>query len=754
MRGIVIPYKGRVKPKKEEPKVNPIKRLPALPASPSAQGKPGRRFGFYIALPILLLGAVAGWGQGNGWHYLAGGCWLGVENLGNNIYAVGQQGLIIHSTDQGTTWHLRESGLTTNIDGVSFPDSLHGWAVADYGYVIRTTDGGYNWQLQTQLTPYWSWKVCFVDTLHGWACGAIDTVYKTIDGGTTWTKYSFHHQNHGTDVIFLDTLQGFMTIDFSSVMKTTDGGLAWVMKTADYQSIDMLDSLKGWACGGGICKTTDGWETQTVQYNNRGWVFSISIGDSLTAWAAGNVHNNAAIIQTTNGGLTWTEDTTLTHDQEFYAIDGHLQPNNVIVVGDGGAILKSTDAGTSWRVIRNVDIGETDLSDVSFWDAEHGWAVGGPGPVYTTNGGTIWKRDTSSIVSGLSGIDAINQYYIWGSKINGRIYETTNGGITWAVKDTLQMWNLYSISFADSLWGIGAGGGFEGPPRNQYPFRIIKTTSDGGITWLRTKTTYVQPLSGSSAIKGGKGWICGGGGAIFHTTDYGLTWQAQNSGITSQALLGVVFLDSLHGWICGTGGTTLWTTDGGNNWQAGNGGTTQELRRCAFADTLNGFAVGTNGTIIQTNDGGRNWVTDTTNIIITALNKVCALDSTHFWAVGGLGMVLGWGEAGNTGIEERGQGAQGPRVQGTTLGQSYPNPTRGIATFDYETAEPEKVRVRVYNVAGQAVRTLVEGLEPAGRHIVIWDGRDEAGRKAGSGTYFYQLEAGERKTTRKMVVIR
>jgi flagellar hook assembly protein FlgD len=88
------------------------------------------------------------------------------------------------------------------------------------------------------------------------------------------------------------------------------------------------------------------------------------------------------------------------------------------------------------------------------------------------------------------------------------------------------------------------------------------------------------------------------------------------------------------------------------------------------------------------------------------------------------------------------------------LGQSYPNPTRGIASFEYELGKAGKVRVRVYNVAGQAVKTLVEGLEPAGRHVVIWDGRDEAGRMAGSGTYFYCLEAGDRKAVRKLVIIK
>ena len=62
--------------------------------------------------------------------------------------------------------------------------------------------------------------------------------------------------------------------------------------------------------------------------------------------------------------------------------------------------------------------------------------------------------------------------------------------------------------------------------------------------------------------------------------------------------------------------------------------------------------------------------------------------------------------------------------------------------------------MRVYNVAGQAVRTLVEGLEPAGRHVVTWDGRETSGRRTGSGTYFYCLEAGDRKAVRKLVIIK
>jgi len=283
-------------------------------------------------------------------------------------------------------------------------------------------------------------------------------------------------------------------------------------------------------------------------------------------------------------------------------------------------------------------------------------------------------------------------------------------------------------------------------------YRTITRTTNGGAIWIAQNSTGQAPLYGVKFITRGHGWACGDGGAVLHTTDLGATWQTQSTGVTN-GLYWITFRDTLHGWTCGSGGRVLWTTDGGNAWNIGNSGVTQYLWSIAFTDTLTGFAVSDNGLIIRSTDGGRNWVPDTSKCYAN-LTAVCALDSTHVWTVGSFGMVLGWGEAGNTGIETRGQGEGETRRQETALGQSYPNPTRGIASFEYELARTEKVRVRVYNIAGQAVRTLVEGMEPAGRHVVTWDGRDEAGRKAGSGTYFYQLEAGGRKTTRKMVVVR
>lgn len=85
--------------------------------------------------------------------------------------------------------------------------------------------------------------------------------------------------------------------------------------------------------------------------------------------------------------------------------------------------------------------------------------------------------------------------------------------------------------------------------------------------------------------------------------------------------------------------------------------------------------------------------------------------------------------------------------------QNYPNPFNPQTTIRYRLPHAGHVRLTVFNLAGQMVAELVNGSEPAGEHAVVWDGRDEHGRRVASGLYFYKLESGELNATRKMVLV-
>ena len=66
----------------------------------------------------------------------------------------------------------------------------------------------------------------------------------------------------------------------------------------------------------------------------------------------------------------------------------------------------------------------------------------------------------------------------------------------------------------------------------------------------------------------------------------------------------------------------------------------------------------------------------------------------------------------------------------------------------------ERITLKVYDLRGRLVRTLVEGIRGAGTYTVYWDGTDEVGRKVSSGVYLYRMQTGEFVQTRKMVILK
>jgi len=193
------------------------------------------------------------------------------------------------------------------------------------------------------------------------------------------------------------------------------------------------------------------------------------------------------------------------------------------------------------------------------------------------------------------------------------------------------------------------------------------------------------------------------------------------------------------------------TTDGGANWNVQTSGTAAPLFSLGFADTLRGWAAGDSGLILQTTDGGANWGFDTTRTR-EGFWAVSVLDTAHCWAVGGMGMVMGYDKAGETGV------AGTPRstltVPRSSLGKCYPNPFRQITTIKYQISESARVSLRVYNIAGQLVKTLVDEEKLEGNYSVVWDGKDQSGKEVSSGIYFYQLKMGEYSEVKKMLLLK
>lgn len=86
------------------------------------------------------------------------------------------------------------------------------------------------------------------------------------------------------------------------------------------------------------------------------------------------------------------------------------------------------------------------------------------------------------------------------------------------------------------------------------------------------------------------------------------------------------------------------------------------------------------------------------------------------------------------------------------LGNAYPNPFNPSTTIEYAIPVSNHVSLKVINLLGQAVRTLVDRYTTAGTYKVVWDGRDEAGKPVPSGIYFYRMESSHFRQVNKMML--
>ncbi|UCD38023.1 MAG: T9SS type A sorting domain-containing protein [Fidelibacterota bacterium] len=97
---------------------------------------------------------------------------------------------------------------------------------------------------------------------------------------------------------------------------------------------------------------------------------------------------------------------------------------------------------------------------------------------------------------------------------------------------------------------------------------------------------------------------------------------------------------------------------------------------------------------------------------------------------------------------------ESPLPSGFALAQNYPNPFNPTTRIDYTVTENGLVTLDIYNILGQKVRTLVDGLLNPGSYTMIWDGSDDHGSLVAGGVYFYRLQAGTSVETRKMVLLK
>jgi hypothetical protein len=340
---------------------------------------------------------------------------------------------------------------------------------------------------------------------------------------------------------------------------------------------------------------------------------------------------------------------------------------------------------------------------------------------------------------------------------SGTVVYTTNGGISWNEQQTNVTSLLHHIQFVSPLTGFVSG-----------EQSTALETFDGGLTW--------QIVSDSGTTSFIVYWIQQGLGTILisdptfsfqnFTVDGGMTWFPGGFPVIySNDVCGVraVFPNSVHNyyWDVGILGKALWISINEENAYlefAIDGQTEDTLDLNAVSlergvEPLSLWAVGDKGWIINSVDTGKTWQTISNNISVD-LYEVSFPMQDLGWVVGNSGAILYTTNGGVSFIDEENLYEIKTKF---SLIQNYPNPFNPVTKIKYSVSSVTLqqaqsdilVTLKVYDILGREVATLISEEKPAGEYEVEFNAVNLP-----SGIYFYQLKSGEYIETRKMVLLK
>lgn len=703
------------------------------------------------------------------WVCLAQWEWQHPQPQGNTLWsleftesgvgvAVGDHGTIISTIDSGATWLIRESGTEHDLLSVYFLDADNGWIFGAEGTILKTADGGKNWIFLPGPDIH-IFDGLFVNTDTGWVCGGKDyhaAIYRTNDGGQTWEE-QIRYQSPAPLRSICSTENGnIFTSGMRQILRTTDGGDSWILYPAeadwDCRSICFTDSLTGWIAGVEtwgtlILNTNDGGVTWSEQITGQTGILNRSLNDicfidSQFGWACGTYGH---ILYTRDGGDHWSS-----YSQEFepQLIAVHFSNSETgWAVGSAGVILKTENGGRDWEYKSSMPCG--DLFDIFFLNSEVGFATGAQ---YNSSNAIIYKTENSGRNWSICNLPAINFMHAihfpndsigWAVGSGNSVLKSVNYGRDWFRHDiglTLSDCGaFYDVCFINPDTGIIVGEN-----------GAIIWTGDGGASWQRRSSGTGERLAAICFTDSETGWIGGNRGVILKTTDAGLNWQR----ISCQAdvyLNSICFIDPDTGWIAGSN-CVLRTTDGGIEWEVATIPLNCSLMSVCFTNFQSGRVVGFEnrdfwlfGYAAYSDDGGISWTRErfpTANM----LNEIVFSDNHNGWVCGMTGTILSTRNNGGIASIE----AQPVTVPNYfKICAVYPNPCNSSTTIRYEIAGCQLVKISLFDIQGRKITDLVNAIKPAGTYEVVWDCGNFS-----SGIYFANLIAGHASAIKKILLIK
>ena len=421
----------------------------------------------------------------------------------------------------------------------------------------------------------------------------------------------------------------------------------------------------------------------------------------------------------------------------------NLSTSNVPIGPTSSRLVFRSGVENDWTSINN--FAQTSITGLAASGTNIFAGFAGDGVFLSTNGGVSWTAVNNGIWSRFISCITVGGTNLFAGT-NGNVSRSTNNGTNW-----MQSSKSYSGLTSDIVLSLAIldTNLFAGSQDNGIFLSTNSgtnwTTADSGLP----NTSYVAinalAVSGTNLFAG---TVASG---IFLSTNNGTSWTAVNSGLTNAYVLALAV--SGTNLFAGTDGGVFLSTNNGTSWTVVNSGLTytditletHAYIVYAFAVSGNNLFAGTNGGIFLSTNNGTSW---------TQVNAGLSNTIVHTLAISGTDIFAGTGD-GNvwrrqisdmiTAVKDN----QNNIPMRFSLSQNYPNPFNPSTTISFSIPLRSSVSLKVLDLLGREVATIVSGEMQAGNYTRQWNAT-----KMSSGIYFYRLQAGSYIQTKKLILLK
>jgi len=353
----------------------------------------------------------------------------------------------------------------------------------------------------------------------------------------------------------------------------------------------------------------------------------------------------------------------------------------------------------------------------------------------STNDGTSWTQRNNGLTNNFVRTFALSGSNLFAGTLGpAGVYLTTNNGANWTITNS-GITNQAIHALASNGVTLLAGSNGSG---------IYKST-DNGASWQPSNTGLSDLSVHALLVTGGRVFAGAGStsitGGVFISTDDGATWSLPATSPTNIRSLAT----NGTGVFAATNGAGIFkSTDNGATWSGANTGLTNALVRVITANGINLFAGTNGGGVYLSTNSGTNWSqinTSLTNLSVLSL----ATNSTTLYAGTQNGGVWTRPLSQVVAVDEPATSAP----TSYTLEQNYPNPFNPTTTLSFTIPSSSFVNLKVFDVLGSEVATLVNESKAAGIYSVDWNAASYP-----SGLYFYLLSANNNTELKKMMLLK